>query len=182
MALSPVQTQKLTTLFHLLDVDGNGVIERADHAQIVVRLGRLRGWEADSPEHGELGRKMMAMWERLAEMAPADDQGRVSLGVWIDWHERRLSADFASMEVVFSGSDLALDLIDIDQDGMLSRGEYRLFYDVYGIDAEQVDEIFARLDINADGFITEDEINRLIRDFYFSTDERAPGSWFFGPF
>ena len=181
MALTDLQIRKLTRLFHVLDVDGNGVIEKRDHDEIVANLAALREWRVGTDAYSALHDKMMGMWEHLAAMAPADDQGRVSLPVWLEYHERRFARVGGEHEVVLSGSDLAIDLIDIDQDGRLSRVEYRNFYTVYGIELEAADAIFDRLDMNADGFLTEDEIDRLMWSFYFSDEPDAPGNWFFGP-
>ncbi|MEX2283985.1 MAG: hypothetical protein WEE89_15980 [Gemmatimonadota bacterium] len=60
--------------------------------------------------------------------------------------------------------------------------EARSFYAAHGMDQDTADAVFARIDIDRDGFLTHAEVTDIVRQFYFSSDPQVPGNWLFGPF
>jgi Ca2+-binding EF-hand superfamily protein len=73
-------------------------------------------------------------------------------------------------------------MVDIDGNGRISPQEYALFLKAYNVDERLFDDIFRHLDLNGDGYLSRDEIFKLVREFYLSDDPQAPGNWLVGPF
>ena len=182
MSLSETRKRKLSALFRVLDVDSNGSMERADHEAIVRNLAMLRGWRPGGEDYTKLFTKLIRMWEHIGHVADKDKDGSVSLDEWLEYHDKLLDNPDDYREIVVDEVRLILQLVDLDQDGRLSKLEYKLFFDIYGIEAMRLPEIFAQLDIDGDGYITHDELWLHLEDFYFSDDPEARGNWIFGPF
>lgn len=45
-----------------------------------------------------------------------------------------------------------------------------------------VDEVFPRLDLDGDGYLSRAEFGELWADFWRGDDPASPGQWVFGPF
>jgi Ca2+-binding EF-hand superfamily protein len=73
-----------------------------------------------------------------------------------------------------------LALLDRDQDGLLSEGDVRRYLGVYRMPKTELDEILGKIDPAQRGVFTKQEIFELAKDFYFATDEHAPGNWLLG--
>lgn len=187
MTLSELQTVKLTKKFELLDVDGNGTVERADIERVIDGLAEMRGWAKESAERAELKERHAKLWHTLATFCDTNDDGKVALDEWLSYHAEAIRADqeeLRSLEGYESTlqalSDFFFDLLDADGDGMVGARDYAQFCEVLGV--EEGAASMGRLDRNNDGKLSRSEMTSLIIEFYQSSDPTAPGNWFFGVF
>ncbi len=186
MSLSELQKIKLTKKFELLDVDGNGTVERADIERVIDGLADQRGWSATSQERADLKERHGKLWHALVTFCDANDDGKVALDEWLAYHAEAIKADeelttLAGYESTLQAlGDFFFDLLDADGDGMVGAQDYAQFCEVLGV--EEGAASMGRLDRNNDGKLSRSEMTSLIIEFYQSSDPRAPGNWFFGVF
>jgi hypothetical protein len=71
-------------------------------------------------------------------------------------------------------------MLDQNGDGQVSINEYRKLCAVMQLGEGYADEIFAKLDLDANGTISMDELMQLSDQFFVGDDPDAPGNLFFG--
>lgn len=187
MRLTELQLQKLTHKFDLLDVDGNDYIELEDFQRVIEVLAEIRELSKDDADYVALEQSNKTLWQNLRDFCDANEDGKISLQEWIDYHSTALfyEREFACM---IPGFETTLDamttfffqLLDGDGDGVVSEEDYLEFCEAHGIAGEQARQGFKKMDTNGDGQLSSEELHALVRDFYHSDDPEAPGNWFFG--
>lgn len=171
--LSEIQKQKITKLFNVLDADGNGYFEVADLDRLAERLG-----EGRSAAQVETLRER---YHALFESGKAHSQdGRLDLEGFIAQQDEILNTPGAYDGTIRSLTDFILELLDTDGDGKVTSAEMERFYRAYEMDQTQAGEVFSRLDTNGDGYISRSEMIDHVGDFFYSSDENAPGNVLFG--
>lgn len=186
MLLSELQRRKFTLQFRLFDVNHNDAIEETDFTRIIEGLGAVCG--LTKPEHDDLEARTQDFWSALRAHCDANDDGRISLEEWLDYHDQVLEQDRqlrqsdrgygSPFEMV---ARFLFDLLDEDGDGRLTRGEYRRFCGVQGIDEDTADECFDQLDRAREGHLLREDVVDMVLEFYFSDDPGVAGNWLFGP-
>ena len=182
MALSELQRRKLTSLFHWYDHDNNGYLEVDDFKKIVNNLQQIRGWRPNSHEYNDVNMQFMFAWSSLQTFADKSRDNLISLEEWLAYMDMVLSSDGGLERTVDSMASMLTDLADVDEDGRITPEEYRLFLMAYDIDQSLLGEIFSKLDTNADGYLSRDEVSKLVTEFYTSNNPNSPGNWMIGPF
>lgn len=181
--LSELRARKLTRFFRIFDRDGDGSLTIGDPQKVVHNLAKIRDLRPGTPHYESFHSGFMAYWEDLMNRSDADGDGAVTLQEWLDYHEEML-ADEARFEytVAFSAG-VMFALMDVDENGTISLEEYGQWLQAWGIaDDELTPEVFARLDRNGDGTLSQNEVLDMTREFYYSEDPEAPGNWCMGPF
>ena len=187
MQLSEIQIQKLTLKFELLDNDGNGTIEYDDFKRVLELLADIRGLAEDSADYAALEGTNRALWHALEDFCDANGDGRISLKEWLDYHSNALFYEREFLSVI-PGFDTTVEamaeffyqLLDGDGDGEVSAQDYFEFCLAHGVEEAEAQANFMRLDLNGDGKLSKDEVQKLVAEFYQSEDPSAPGNWFFG--
>jgi hypothetical protein len=178
--LTELQKQKLTHLFNVLDSDRNGYLEPEDARLLAHAIAEARGLRPGSGQYEVLQRRYR---ESMASAVPfADAAGRLNLDAFFAYHDWLLNTPGSFQLVVQRLAEFVFYALDGDGDGEVTRDEARLFYTAHGIDAEASDAIFARIDLDGDGFLTFAEATDIVTQFFFSSDPGVPGNWLFGPF
>ncbi|MAS34969.1 MAG: hypothetical protein CL610_13250 [Anaerolineaceae bacterium] len=180
LMLTELQRRKMTRLFNVFDANHNGFIEEQDYLRIAQNFARLRGLSPGSTGYQKLQAKFSFVWEYIQKFGDPDHDEFVSLPEFLVYAESVLEGQYAAVEG--STGSFLFELIDTDGDGQITQDEFRLFYQAYGIDVALVEDIFARLDLNADSVISADEFAQLGYDFHYSDDPDCPANWFFGPY
>ena len=72
------------------------------------------------------------------------------------------------------------DIIDTDNDGVISAKEYAVFFQIVGFDPKLVPEAFGALDTDRDGFISRKEFVDAYVEYCKGTDESHPSRHMFG--
>ncbi len=187
MELSELQIQKLTLKFELLDNDGNGTIEYDDFKRVLDLLAEVREIPEDSARYASLEGTNRALWHALEDFCDANQDGKITLKEWLDYHSNALfyEREFLSVipgfdTTVEAMSEFFYQLLDGDGDGVVSDQDYFEFCLAHGVTEEDARSNFERLDANSDGELSKDEVLSLVKEFYQSEDPSAPGNCFFG--
>jgi Ca2+-binding EF-hand superfamily protein len=184
--LSDLQKRKLTRMFDHIDGDRDGVLVRGDYDRICESLLGVLGASPGSPEGAEIVASYAVEWDELQPDADADadtDGGRrVTRALWLGYRDRQLAGPDAFEVMIDPYVGTVFALLDADHDGRISTDEVRRYLGLYRMGEGEVDEILRKIDPERRGSFTRREIGQLSRDFYFSSDEGAPGSWLLGRF
>ena len=181
MPLTPFQQRKLGRMFSVLDVNGDGRIERADFVRRVEAFARLRGWAEGSPQHERNFGFAQEEWENLAGSADVDEDGGVTREEFLRWADVFLSDRDGVAAYARGDVQLLFDAMDGDGDGKITVDEYRTYLEVCGADASGADAFFAHADLNEDGRITRAEMTHAMEEFLLSQNPEAGGNFLFGP-
>lgn len=178
--LSDLQKLKLTKMFRYLDGDKDGVLDPIDYQRMSARLIAVLAAAPGSPHALEIADSYTTEWCELAELAATQGETRVTLAVWLDYRDAQLSVANAFEIMINPYIETVFTLLDADEDGILSYDDVRRYLGVYGMREVEKQEILARIDPQQRGSFTRQEINELARQYYFSSDANAPGSWLLG--
>lgn len=178
--LQDLPRRKLTRMFRYLDDDGDGVLVRGDYDRICRSLLRVLAAPPGSEGEAEIEASYATEWAELEELSAARGDGRVTLELWLAYREEQLRGPDAFEVMIDPYVGTVFTHLDRDGDGRLTSDDVRRYLGLYGMPAEDLDEILEKLDPERRGAFTRVEIGELARQFYFSTDERAPGSWLLG--
>ncbi|MDH6539997.1 Ca2+-binding EF-hand superfamily protein [Streptomyces sp. SPB4] len=143
-------------IFAMLDVDGDGVITRAEYLARVDRAAAALGRGADHPVVGAARTAHEEVW---ADM-DADHDGRVTFEEYRTWaghdaFERSCRPALGSL----------FDVADLDGDGRLSREEFTRLRVASRNTAQDADRAFDDLDTDRDGFVERDAYLAGIHDY-----------------
>jgi Ca2+-binding EF-hand superfamily protein len=178
--LTELQKQKFTRMFHAIDANQNGCIETADAARLASELARVRGYTPGDPQYEATQRRYL---ESMALMLPfSDAAGRVDNAGFLAYHDWLLNTPGAYQLAVQRLVEFVFTALDEDGDGEVTLDEAREFYVACGMSEAVAETVFARIDLDNDGFLTQAEVTDIVTQYYFSSDPQVPGNWLFGPF
>ena len=181
--LSDLQKKKLRRLFAVLDADHNNLLERKDYTDVVANLARIHGWAPGSKEYATAEELFLGIWGKLKMLADANNDGRVTFEEFLQFHAQMVTMPEMYEELTVGTADLLFDGFDRDRDGQISRDDFYVFFDTYGInDHAAADEAFAKLDVSGAGRISKEAALDRVQEFYFSDDPFAGGNWLFGKY
>jgi Ca2+-binding EF-hand superfamily protein len=179
--LTDLQRRKLIRMFTRLDGDHDGVLERGDYDRICGRLLRALEAQPGSQEAAEITASYATEWSEL--QAEADSSGgRVTLEGWLAYRDAQLGGPDAFEVMIDPYVETVFALLDRDGDGRLSSDDVRRYFGLYAMPAGELEEILGKIDPDRRGWFSRGDIGQLAREFYFSSDESAPGSWLLGRF
>ena len=181
--LSELRTRKLTRFFRVVDRDGDGILTLADPEIVVRKLASLRELRQGTTSYESFRDGFMAYWSDLMKRSDGDEDGVVTLREWLDYHDEMLADETRFEYTVAFSAGIMFALMDTDEDGTISLDEYGEWMKAWGIDEDDLTpEVFAGLDRNGDGILSQTEVLDMVREFYYSDDPDAPGNWCMGPF
>lgn len=173
---SELQRRKTAVVFRAMDVNSDGFLEREDFAALAARWTVNRGLAPGSPEARRLSAIMMAWWETLLEASDIDRDDKVTLDEVLLVVEQ-LPADLTPVQVTATA---LFEAIDADGDRRISAAEYRELIETWNGVPTDTDEVFALLDLDGDGHLSQDEFVQLWTEFWAGDDPNAPGTLVFG--
>jgi Ca2+-binding EF-hand superfamily protein len=74
------------------------------------------------------------------------------------------------------------DILDEDNDGVISKDEYLKFFRSFRGNVEDGEIAFQKLDEDDKGYLTRKEFLDAVTEFHLSDDPDARGNWLFGPY
>jgi DHA1 family tetracycline resistance protein-like MFS transporter len=163
--------QKLIYLFELLDYDKNGLIELEDFQKAAHRLAMIRGIQTGVDEYKILRSSWVEFGQHLQHAVGQGGTKKINRKEWLFYLNRITCSDF---------SDYFVKIIDSDHTGLITIRELQDFYQAYNIDISNIEEVFAMIDLDQNGYISEDEFGRCFAQFLYSKDIQARGNWIFG--
>jgi hypothetical protein len=166
--------------FAVIDIDGNGVWQRADYEQLTRRLCDTFGHSADSGPARGVASGQRALFDALLAHMDANGDQQISpdeftgsLGRAIgDWHGFDAAVRVAARTLI--------QVADDDGNGVLDNGEYIRLAGVYGASPEEAAQAFTQLDLDRNGVLDSAEIATAISQFFASPDTTVPGNLAFG--
>lgn len=181
--MSDFLDRKLTRRFATWDRNGNGALEKDDFLQGADRLGEAFGYSEDSPQRRRMRDLCLELWQRMAEVADFDRNGRISPEEYGKAFGKLVLEEPGAFDAAYVPViDALTAMADHDGDGKLDREEYRAwFVTAFGVGEHDVDVAFDKIDTDDDGHVTRSEMVTAIRDYYFSDDPEVPGNWLLGP-
>ncbi|MBD0709760.1 MULTISPECIES: EF-hand domain-containing protein [unclassified Streptomyces] len=175
-----VKSQKFSMLFDWFDQGGDGVLTHDDF-QAMGDLFTALAAEDDQENASAMREAFEEWWRVLLTHGDADGDGRITRKEFLDVMEANVTDPRNFEKAVLAIADALMRALDTNGDGVLSKDEYVRMYSALGIPPEHSGEAFRRLDRDGDGAISHEEFRTAIREFYLSTDDKAPGNWLIGP-
>ncbi|SDH22662.1 Ca2+-binding protein, EF-hand superfamily [Lentzea fradiae] len=181
--LSELQRRKFEHLFTLLDVDDDGTIDRMDYTASADRLVSAFGYATDSLECRQLRDRYNTLWETVTLPMDTDGDERVDVEEYSTGMERFVtSAEGGYQDHIAPVADAFYDLMDVDQDGLITRMEYvRMMSSAFRLSEEASLTAFDHLDLDGNGVLSRDELHLANEQFFRGDDAEAKGNWIFGP-
>ncbi|MSP13264.1 MAG: hypothetical protein EXR62_09950, partial [Chloroflexi bacterium] len=133
MATEP-QKRKWPKLFHVLDINNDGVVERADMEIIARNITDLRGLEPGAPEHQELHNRLLAFWVEIEELSDTNHDDKVTLKEWLVYWTEMTASPGRYRSVIQPITQFIFTFLDRNGDGQVTFDEYRGLYQALGID------------------------------------------------
>jgi len=164
-----VANDRLVKRFDKWDTDGNGVLEAGDFQGEAARIARNLGKDTDSPEALELQTAFQGLYENLAEKAGVAAGGGISREQFLNatgdmlFKEGEASFNRALGPVVKA----LIRLCDDNHDGEIDSREFRAWLTAIGVPESEAGDMFAKVDANGDGRLSEDELLHVVREFHF---------------
>ncbi|MDX6681102.1 MAG: hypothetical protein QOG94_1141 [Solirubrobacteraceae bacterium] len=175
---SDFQRRKVAAVFHAMDADANGFLERADFELLTQRWVAIRDWQPGASGPERLEAIMMGWWEAVRTLSDADRDGMVSLDELMVVVDQLPGMDAE----VLGTADAMFEAIDEDGEGRISAEEHKQVVKAWKGSDEGAEEVFPRLDLDGDGYLSQDEFRELWSDFWRGDDPASPGQWMFGPY
>ena len=180
MPLTDFQRQKLTRMFDVYDIDGDGRLQEQDFTRRAHLFAQQRGWDDESADFREQLDFTLADWQNLQQNTDADGDGAVTREEFLGFADQMLADPDALEQYAYQDADLIFRAMDSDKDGRITAEEYEMYLRVYRIDGKNAHDFFRRIDTDGDGFVSRDEITRALKEFLFSDDRNAPGNFLYG--
>lgn len=179
--LSDLHEQKATHYFHLIDEDGNGIVEVSDFALRAQRLAATHNVTADGRRE-KLRDQVMTWWDHICTISDFDGDARVTLPEWkAYWRsiQRGVERGDNTLQTLNRAARNTLHAVDRDGNERVTPQEYAAWLKAWGADGYEV--AFRHLDRGGKGFLTEEDLVVAIHEFYLSDEPDAPGNALYGP-
>jgi Ca2+-binding EF-hand superfamily protein len=178
MSLTPLQKQKMSRRFALLDTDKSGYLDADDYADMAERLiagcpdASASSAQAVRDSYRELSRALVLAADEDGDGRISEDEFEASVSKLIDsgGYDDSIGRTAAAV----------LNMYDRDGSGELDREEFKVLFAAYGVSSSEADTAFARIDQDDSGKLSVEEIASAAKAFYTSDDPDAPGNVLFG--
>ena len=163
-----------------MDIDGNGVWQRADYEQLTGRLCNALGHGSDSAQARAVASAQRALFDALLAHMDADGDQQITQEEFTGSIGRVITDQQGFDSAVRAAASTLLQAADQDGNGVLDAAEYARLASVYGASARQAARAFGRLDLDHNGFLDTSELTLAISQFFASPEAGAPGNLAFG--
>ena len=178
--LTELQKKKLPNLFHLHDLNNDGVLEQGDFEAFAGNLAQSRGLAADSSEAVELRSRFTNVWNNISRTADGHNVDQLTLDGWYTFWDHVLADSSTYNQVVRPIGEFVFQLLDQNGDGRVTSEEYTHLYRLLGEEEAKAQEVFPQLDRDGSGDLSIEEIREMLDQYFRGDDPSAPGNWFFG--
>ncbi len=179
--LTPLQTQKLTHYFNVLDFNKNGVITLGDFKAIGENLSILWGFREGTEAYQTCVSRCEKSWYEFKKFSGRNSEV-AHLEEWLAFADAYLASgpeeiyDMYVRKIV----DEIFNYFDTNHDNYISLDEYIDLFMAYRIEIRFSARSFTKLDLNHDDLLSRDEIQSAVYEFFRGDDPQAPGNWLFG--
>ncbi|MFZ4816310.1 MAG: EF-hand domain-containing protein [Phototrophicaceae bacterium] len=180
--IGQVRQQKLTYLFHLLDVNDNGQLTETDFLTLVQALATMRGYPEHSGAYNSLKRSWMYVWQNIFKLSDLDLSDAVDLTEWLKFFDHAVGDEAYYSALVAPLEESMIALMDTDGRNLITRTDYQQLTTIWKVRAEDIDLVFSKLDENGDEALNDAEVGLAIRQFFTSDEPDTDGNYFFGDY
>lgn len=181
--LTSFQSVKMTYLFKMLDINGNGALQLDDFAELSEKVREKLGYEEGEKEHIAIVQKSVRFFHKLLRDIPNPGDQTISLDEWLKFFGEEV-ASFEDEDTVDEWVDLLLAFVfgmfDENHDGYISLKEYSDLFEIFGRDHTFSKVAFNKIDANKDGKLSRYELIPAVETFLTSDNELEFGNWVFG--
>lgn len=175
-------TAKIAHGFDYLDANGDGRLDEHDHVVLGRRTAANLGYAAGSPEEAKIVDAYVAIWRDLHLPHLPEGQAHIDKATFVA-ATRSLAEDPAAAQATVGALARAfLSIADTDESGTVALTEFAAFQRGHfpDIDRDDIEKAFAHLDVDGDGFLSDEEFTRAVVEYWSSSDPDAPGNWWMG--
>jgi Ca2+-binding EF-hand superfamily protein len=180
--MTELQKAKQVHYFNVLDYNNDGLLEKQDFINIADRIAEMRGYEDGSARHSAVRKEILRIWTNARALSGAEEKAQVTLEDWLAHEKKVLDSNVLIHSYVQGIARAIFDILDADNDGVISEEEYLQFFRAFRGDVESGNQAFEKLDENGDGRLTRQEFLEAVTEFHLSDDPDARGNWLFGPY
>jgi len=176
-----LQLEKLDRAFDHIDANHSGEIERDDLLGLGARVLLGFGEAPTSSKGRQLIDRFDELWTEIAAHADSDSSGAISPE---EFRAAMITAyiDGQKFDKTFRPAAIAIAaLCDTDSDGAIGLPDFQILQSAFGTTDGDAVAAFARLDTDANGTLSVDELVQAAHEYYTSGDPKAPGNSLFGP-
>ena len=168
---------KLGHLFGASDTDRDGFVDWNDYERLIGRY--LSGYDiaAEDRRAHALRAAYRMYWSELLRHVSGVD--RLSKEQFVAANQAA-GADRSRFVMADVVPQAIFDVMDTDADDAISKPEYKVFLEAWGVSDLEALNVFLELDADDDGRISRGEFIGAIRDFFTSPELDSPASLFFG--
>lgn len=165
----------MKTYFNRIDFDKDGAITRKDFESMAERFAKESEMKADHAKI--LMDSLTGVWDKfLASVAGGKG---IDQGTFIESMKAQVKASDAK-SVVEGPLPLFFRAVDTNEDNMISRDEYGIFFQMLGLDPGMAPKSFDAIDTNNDGLLSQEEFIAAGSDFFINEGD-SPNKLFWGP-
>jgi Ca2+-binding EF-hand superfamily protein len=175
--MTPLQKQKLLHFFHVLDHDGNGILEEEDFTLIGDNISDRIGLSKTASERLVLKVKAYGLFLQILHDI-GKEEALLTPEEWLEFFEHFVLVK--SNNYIHQTSNYVFALFDQDGDGYIDEREYQDMFKAYDLYTAHTKKAFDLLDLNGDGKLSHQEMVKAFSEFFLSNDPNAPGNWIFG--
>ena len=179
--LSELRKRKLARLFNYYDSNDDGFLTQEDWDRKAQALAQKKNLQSGTSDYETLQSIYSQEWERLKKFADINHDGKVSLDEWFQFIDSYVTKQ-GWIRQLGNWVDFMFKLVDTDGNGGIDIEEFKVFYMSEVSDEALTEEVFAKLDLDSNGYIDKDEMFQHLQDFYESDDPEAPGNFIYGPY
>ncbi|MFY0605829.1 MAG: EF-hand domain-containing protein [Cyclobacteriaceae bacterium] len=179
---SPLQIEKLTHLFNIIDFDHNGKIEKSDFDGIIDNIDVFTSILHKSSDNISLMADGETIWREIVQYFANSKLLFITLEQWIQFINKHfLEQDDETIERNVQKLVYRIQKVfDKDGDVQISRLEFLSIFVSCRVEVRYANECFKVIDRNQDGQISMDELLSAAKEFFTSSDPEAPGNYLFG--
>jgi len=166
--------RKLRTCFASHDIDKDGYITIDDFkegAKRCIEYGKLKE---------EKAKETTKEWLDLANSLGVKEGDKISQDQFLA-SAMTYCDNPESQEFTKRFKEVKFDVVDADDDGVISLEEFQLYFKCVGIDESHAKASFDGIDTDRDGKITKEEFVAASIEFFFGFDKTSGATLFYGP-
>jgi len=180
--MTELQKAKQVHYFNVLDYNDDGLLEKQDFVDVADRIAEMRDYEPGSSRHSAVRKEILRIWTNARALSGAENKTQITLEDWLAHEEKVLGSNVLIRSYVQGIARAVFDILDADNDGVISEEEYLQFFRAFRGEEENGHRAFQKLDENDDGRLTRQEFLEAVTQFHLSDEPDARGNWLFGPF
>jgi len=180
--MTDLQKAKQIHYFNVLDYNDDGVLEKEDFLKIADRIADMRDYEEDGSRHTAVRQEILRMWTNARALSGKKERSQVTLDDWLAHEQKVLDSEVLIHSYVRGIARAIFDILDADNDGVISEEEYLQFFRAFRGDPKDGKVAFDKLDADDNGHLTRQEFLEAVTEFHLSDDPDARGNWLFGPY